>query len=63
MLKSLRTLSLLADGEDLFMSGSEMERPQEGELVASFSNFEVGEVLCDVAQISSHMTFVIIIVT
>lgn len=41
MLKSLRTLSLLADGEDPFMAGSEMGRPQQGELVASFSNFEV----------------------
>lgn len=40
MLKSLKTLSLLADGEDPF---TEMGKPHPGDLVTSFSNFEVIE--------------------
>lgn len=41
MLKSLKTLSLLADGDELFVSGTEAEKPHPGDLVTSFSNFEV----------------------
>lgn len=41
MLKSLKTLSLLADGEDPLSIDSEMGKPEVGELVASFTNFEV----------------------
>lgn len=41
MLKSLKTLSLLADGEDPTTIQSGMAAPKEGNLVTSFTNFEV----------------------
>ena len=41
MLKSLKTLSLLADGQDPTVIGSDMATPSEGELVSSFATFEV----------------------
>ena len=41
MLKSLKTLSLLADGEDSLAIGNEMGRAQPGKLVTSITSFEV----------------------
>ena len=42
MLKSLKTLSLLADGDDDSLClGDEVGWTQPGEVVTSFSNFEV----------------------
>lgn len=41
MLKSLKILSLLADGEDPTAIDSDMGTPKEGDLVVSFANFEV----------------------
>lgn len=41
MLKSLKTLSLLADGEDPLAIDTETGKMEPGELVASFANLEV----------------------
>lgn len=44
MLQSLKTLSLLADGEDpAAIESHAMGMPAEGDLVASFANFEVSQ--------------------